>query len=715
MEKFGVSVHSRATTAGRAVHAFLHVQTEAPVHERTVSAFLVQKRASTGPGPASVSLPIAGRRAATIADGRARAVHGVKDGLQRLDASAISCSEKSEPSTPASTASAFRSAVGATATPRRRSPSRAVRVPIGGTDVLRGGRRRPGRRRRRGDSLRRRPHPNPTRCDSFRRGARRAPQILGAEARVSTGLVRPRDAGDRVKRLHRPVERGNVPQRLNNHVEETIVFPLEVTKTRAGSRGAGGAARERPTRACAVARTLWTFGLAHRRFQRRVEFVDGEPALVHGRRGRRRFREGRGSQRGPSALVRRGSQRTELARRARHPRVSPPSPPPSSPAPSPPPAAPSPRAPPSQHPPPVPSRRAEQDPARGRVSAHHDSARAGPAPADSGLPGRHAESRRTSPPRGTRWEGRLGTPSRGGESGTRTEAAWGARTARREPRGAARPAPRRRRRRRRPSLRPAPAGRSPRARARRRDGEIGCVAVDATGPSRRAGLKSVARALSFAVAPTPPPTASIRRRRLSPPPRVAPRQSPPSPPPPPRVEAPRIVRTSRFPPRRWHFDVVPLPSPPPPRNRGDALLEALARASIAAFSAAASRARRASFAASDARFAASIISSSSASRTLASSSSCARRLANSASASASASALCRERRRPRARAPPGTPREVAPPRARLPPPPWPPLARVLGDVWRVVAPRRVWPWPFPPSRASPPPRDPPRREVVPAR
>ena len=84
MEKFGVSVHSRATTAGRAVHAFLHVQTEAPVHERTVSAFLVQKRARPDPRPASVSLPIAGRRAATIADGRARAVHGVKDGLQRL-------------------------------------------------------------------------------------------------------------------------------------------------------------------------------------------------------------------------------------------------------------------------------------------------------------------------------------------------------------------------------------------------------------------------------------------------------------------------------------------------------------------------------------------------------------------------------------------------------------------------------------------------------
>ena len=54
----------------------------------------------------------------------------------------------------------------------------------------------------------------------------------------------------------------------------------------------------------------------------------------------------------------------------------------------------------------------------------------------------------------------------------------------------------------------APRGGSPRAALGGVDGEIGCVAVDATGPSRRAGLKSVARALSFAVAPTPPPTAS---------------------------------------------------------------------------------------------------------------------------------------------------------------------------------------------------------------
>ena len=141
--------------------------------------------------------------------------------------------------------------------------------------------------------------------------------------------VRGRRRRRRRRRVHRGAKRGEVPQTLHDDVQEAVVLALEVTETRRARarrlrrrKRLGPRARIDPTRlrrdvSAARRRRRLPLAprLAHGRLQRGVELVDGEPVVVHGRRGNRRRRRRR-RERGPrgEARVRAGDAGEERIR-----------------------------------------------------------------------------------------------------------------------------------------------------------------------------------------------------------------------------------------------------------------------------------------------------------------------------------------------------------------------------------------------------------------
>mmetsp|Transcript_4219 Transcript_4219/g.15708 ORF Transcript_4219/g.15708 Transcript_4219/m.15708 type:complete len:450 (-) Transcript_4219:80-1429(-) len=130
---------------------------------------------------------------------------------------------------------------------------------------------------------------------------------------VAAPVPSPRAAALRAV-LDRPGERRQVPERLDHHVQEAVVLPLQVAQAGAGSLfslrrvGSRQVVQSLPRQRASVPPLRALFpGLPHGRLERRLQLVDREPVVVHGRAG------GRPSRR----LVRRGRRRGRRERQRR--------------------------------------------------------------------------------------------------------------------------------------------------------------------------------------------------------------------------------------------------------------------------------------------------------------------------------------------------------------------------------------------------------------